>query len=243
MKKFLSIFLLFSLVVIPTSFGIPGIPHQFYGSVSINGKPASDGAIVSAKIDGVEVARTYVKNGKYGYNPIFYIEDPENEMSGKEVKFFINGVFTGKTKFFCNGCVTLLDLSINVEKSSLEENKGGGPSSSSIGSTLATQPLEEENRAKSEEEKENLCEERWVCSEWSSCVEGIQKRSCEDVNECGTEVNKPLETQPCSKELREKASLGIPIGFFLISNKGFIFGLILSSLLLIFFVGMRKIKK
>lgn len=42
------------------------------------------------------------------------------------------------------------------------------------------------------------CKEDWSCSEWYSCVKGIQARTCIDVNHCGTEYNKPKETRPCA---------------------------------------------
>ncbi len=41
------------------------------------------------------------------------------------------------------------------------------------------------------------CSEDWSCSEWYSCVSGIQARNCIDVNSCGTEKNKPSETRDC----------------------------------------------
>jgi hypothetical protein len=31
-----------------------------------------------------------------------------------------------------------------------------------------------------------ICEESWSCSDWSECVLGIKKRSCTDLNSCGT---------------------------------------------------------
>lgn len=44
----------------------------------------------------------------------------------------------------------------------------------------------------------DTCEESWACSEWSECSEGFQTRTCTDENECGTEEDKPPESQPCS---------------------------------------------
>jgi hypothetical protein len=42
------------------------------------------------------------------------------------------------------------------------------------------------------------CDEDWACTEWSACEGSQQTRSCTDQNQCGTEDNKPIETQPCS---------------------------------------------
>lgn len=42
------------------------------------------------------------------------------------------------------------------------------------------------------------CQENWVCTNWSDCrIDGLQNRSCKDLNECGTFELKPLEVQKC----------------------------------------------
>ena len=41
------------------------------------------------------------------------------------------------------------------------------------------------------------CTENWLCSEFSSCVDGMQTRTCTDLNNCGTSLNKPAETISC----------------------------------------------
>jgi len=42
------------------------------------------------------------------------------------------------------------------------------------------------------------CVENWQCGEWSDCENGIQTRECIDVNNCGTEYNKPQTVQTCN---------------------------------------------
>jgi len=44
------------------------------------------------------------------------------------------------------------------------------------------------------------CTENWDCTDWSACVGGVQTRTCTDLNECGTEINKPSESQVCTVE-------------------------------------------
>lgn len=44
------------------------------------------------------------------------------------------------------------------------------------------------------------CDEQWVCDDWSACVNGTQTRICTDRNGCGTEQEKPAETQSCQEE-------------------------------------------
>jgi len=43
------------------------------------------------------------------------------------------------------------------------------------------------------------CEEQWVCKDWSRCKDGTRTRTCTDNNECGTDLYKPFETEPCSE--------------------------------------------
>lgn len=42
------------------------------------------------------------------------------------------------------------------------------------------------------------CTERWSCSTWSACTQGLQSRSCEDVSKCGTTTNRPAVAFDCS---------------------------------------------
>jgi len=42
------------------------------------------------------------------------------------------------------------------------------------------------------------CVPDWSCSSWSSCSGSQQTRTCVDLNNCGANDLKPIETQPCS---------------------------------------------
>lgn len=46
----------------------------------------------------------------------------------------------------------------------------------------------------------NTCKEDWSCGEWQSCINGIQKRNCIDLRNCGTTFDKPQETKWCGLE-------------------------------------------
>lgn len=42
------------------------------------------------------------------------------------------------------------------------------------------------------------CKETWVCTDWSTCmIKDIQLRTCKDLKECATKVNKPPEMRTC----------------------------------------------
>ncbi|MBD3247340.1 hypothetical protein GF378_01840, partial [Candidatus Pacearchaeota archaeon] len=41
------------------------------------------------------------------------------------------------------------------------------------------------------------CVEDWECIEWGECIDGTQNRTCIDLNDCGTEEDKPVTEQAC----------------------------------------------
>ena len=41
------------------------------------------------------------------------------------------------------------------------------------------------------------CVELWECSDWFECIDGKNTRNCNDLNNCGTAINKPLEKVDC----------------------------------------------
>lgn len=50
----------------------------------------------------------------------------------------------------------------------------------------------------SEERNVIICTENWNCTEWSSCSDSQQTRTCTDLKSCGTTHSKPTESQSCS---------------------------------------------
>ena len=90
--------------------GVPGIPHQFYGEVYLEGEVAPDATLLTAEIDGETVKSTSTLDGKYGYNPIFLIPDPEGNRAGKTIHFHVNGNPADQTAIFGNGGKTLQDI-------------------------------------------------------------------------------------------------------------------------------------
>jgi len=108
--------ILFLIFLSSLVFAVPGIPHQFYGTVTVNGNPAHGASIVAkvAKINSVEVASTLSSNGTYGYYPnVFFIQDPNSTNAGKKIEFFLNATKVAEAPFE-NGASTLLALSIGT---------------------------------------------------------------------------------------------------------------------------------
>jgi hypothetical protein len=114
---FLVLLLLTALVL--TALPVQAIPqpgHHFYGNVT----GAEPGAVISAKIRGIEYATTSVDTrGRYGYSPRFEIPADdygtrrviEGGRVGDVVKFYIQDTLVGQAPFIIWG-MTKLDLSL-----------------------------------------------------------------------------------------------------------------------------------
>jgi len=83
----------------------PAPPHRFRGfAIDETGKLASDGTVVSAKLNDV-FFNTTVKDGKYGYTTLtgqFYVNGTEDD-EGKIIYFYINGIITDCTAVYTIG--------------------------------------------------------------------------------------------------------------------------------------------
>jgi hypothetical protein len=202
-----------------------GLPHKFKGDVVVNGQPAQDGLVVTARVDGKDVAATTTSGGSYGYSPdIFYVENPYFSMSeGETIELFVQGIYAAEEEFV-NGMSTELDLSVegnfcgdgictggetcsscSRDCGTCRRSGGGGGGSSS--SPVVTQTIQTEEEETTEEEtvEESVevievtedCTPSWSCTDWFACVGGVQKRLCTDSNNCGTDEGKPSERQEC----------------------------------------------
>ncbi|MCK4635120.1 MAG: hypothetical protein KAT37_04560, partial [Candidatus Aenigmarchaeota archaeon] len=84
---------------------------------------------------------------------------------------------------------------------------GGGGGGSSGGGDDTTTTIEEEPK----ETGEDICREKWTCTDWSYCIDGRQTRTCTEQNDCGTDLYKPFEEQPCVTE-EGKQAVGLDFG-------------------------------
>ncbi|HLD28498.1 MAG TPA: chitobiase/beta-hexosaminidase C-terminal domain-containing protein [Patescibacteria group bacterium] len=53
------------------------------------------------------------------------------------------------------------------------------------------------------------CGENWSCGAWSVCNNNIQTRNCNDLNNCGTTINRPTESQGCTTSCTPNWSCGV----------------------------------
>ncbi len=224
-------------------YAVPGVAHNFFGSVTINGAAAPDGTVVVAQIDGADVATIATVNGKYGYEGnVFNIPDPNNDRAGKTIWFVVNGVGTGKSAIFVNGGSTGVDLGITVAAPPAPSGGGGGGGGGYVPPSTQEEDPEEETTVTpvtQEEPVEEVCQEKWECSDWSWCTDGIHTRTCTDVNECGTDNNKPLDSYPCSTVQNED---GAGITGLITGNPTIIGGIGLLVVLIILYVIWNEMK-
>lgn len=205
------------LIMILSSFLVlaaPGVPNQFYGEVTVNGASAPDDLFVEARVDGA-IFTTLTDSGKYGFNPIFYVEDPNNDRQGDTVTFYVgtdsDDMIEAQSSVFNNGEVTSHDLSVSgldlqsdddVDDSS---SVGSGSTATDSGDTTSSRSTSTSIRSTSDESDSDddtsssyddeessynsdaSCESDWVCGEWTECINFQQKRVCVDSNECGLE--------------------------------------------------------
>ncbi|MFH1230530.1 MAG: hypothetical protein V1709_03440 [Planctomycetota bacterium] len=102
----------------------PAMPHQFYGTVNFDNDRAPNGLLVEVKIDNVVAGTSVTNDGKYGYNSVFYITDPEGDRNGKNIKFYVNGIDSGETHVFSNGASTNLPLTVPGTIGNIIKNEG-----------------------------------------------------------------------------------------------------------------------
>ncbi|RLJ03871.1 MAG: hypothetical protein DRP18_05490 [Candidatus Aenigmatarchaeota archaeon] len=249
MGKYILFGLLVSVLFLNITFAIPGVPHQFYGDIIVNGYPAPDNLKVTVQEanDGVydnesTIDADFTKDGEY----VVYALNNEGKLSdGDLLEFYVEGVFAANHTF-SSGLSTRLDLEVTIPSfhfcgdGTCDSDEGcsscpldcacssgyeckndvcvkkhtAAGSSSGSGSSGYIPPATQndtsnetsnETSGKSGEENQTsnlnettVCEENWKCSEWFECFNSKQKRVCVDLNNCGTEENKPEEVRSCS---------------------------------------------
>ncbi|QQG38910.1 MAG: hypothetical protein HYS32_00385 [Candidatus Woesearchaeota archaeon] len=54
-----------------------------------------------------------------------------------------------------------------------------------------------------------ICQENWICTSWSECVNGVQTRNCVDNNFCDTGKNKPAEQRSCADSVSSSSPVNL----------------------------------
>jgi len=251
-----TLIIILSLTIFLTSFTLaifPGIPHQFYGNVIMNEIPVTSGTVEVA-INGKFVKSTPISSGKYGYDPLFLIQDPEYTFNGKLITFYVNGIEV-TTYIFENGGITNLDLIFNYSGycgdgvleygEECDDGVLNGILCDNLNSSCTycnslcesiTLPYEEQDKKSKSRSAHTghvfqYCDVNWECSGWGVCVDGTMTRKCYDTNNCQYSYNKPIERTGCeiiSHVLVEEKN---PYVFLLI-----IFGIAIALLIILIII-------
>ncbi len=128
--------LIFPLAFFVPSFALaqPGIPHQFYGTVTLASAAAPDGTLVEVKVNGAVVGVSRTSGGKYGYAPnVLFAEKAEGEWVGETAEFYVGGT-KAATAALVRGGYTKLDLVV-IQAATVVSGGGGGGGGGSFVST------------------------------------------------------------------------------------------------------------
>jgi len=114
------------LLVMPSlALAAPGIPHQFYGTVSYESGTTPDGLVVEAKVNGTVVGSSITKSGKYGYMPdLLFASKTDGEWSGETATFFVGGIDTGESFTLAKGGYTNLNLTVPGSVGTITKSEG-----------------------------------------------------------------------------------------------------------------------
>ena len=216
-------------------FAQPPTFHQFYGNIDYeNGTPVDfDVTLVANTTSGGYGSGISNKN-LYGFveKGLFFVN---NGINGEEINFYVYGILTEAYFSFTDEETTELNLIWPCGNGVFEENLGEkcdltditatcpvgysgsvsctshctvdysacvapspspsppGPSGPSGSSTTLSVIIN--------------CTEKWICNEWSECLNGKQVRACLDDNSCGTKKDKPLIEQTCEVETSNTGEL------------------------------------
>ena len=95
------------LLAIPTSVFAQRVPpHQFVGTVTLDGAGVVDGGAVTAWIDGEQVAAANASGGNYSIQ----VDQGDGSYAGKTVSFKVAGADAAETAEWAQGGGTILNL-------------------------------------------------------------------------------------------------------------------------------------
>lgn len=105
-------------------------PHQFYGSVTLNGAAVPNGALVEALVNGVTVASATASDGSY----VLRVQEPSaGAYAGAAVTFRVGGSFALQTAIFTPFASTSLNLTATSSSTTQPQ-----PSSVPVAAALAS---------------------------------------------------------------------------------------------------------
>jgi len=125
----------------------PGIPHQFYGTVSYDSGTTPSGLTVRALVGSTVVSTSVTQsNGQYGVNPdLLIVSGPT---AGATILFTVNGTPARETAAFANGTLTNLNLTVpgaapggTTTTTTSSGSSGGGTTNTTTDTTPTVTPV------------------------------------------------------------------------------------------------------
>lgn len=202
-------------------------PIGFFGDIELNGAPAKDGILVTAKIYNQDVESDTTKNGGYGYDLKFDVPNNDDN-EGKTIRFFIQGFDTEESSIFSYESPPYqLDLDLSGDLFCGDNLCGSSESCTSCSSDCGTCPPASVPASGSTSSGGDsgggsgggggggggggftyVCNQDWECTAWSSCANDLQTRQCEFVkvsqhaqtSPCATQDSPPATSQKCQIE-------------------------------------------
>jgi hypothetical protein len=149
------------------------------GKVTIDGVE-NNGATIDAYINGIKVSSATV--GEFAST--YYLIHIEG-VTGNNVLFRVNGIDATTVPW------TNEDNRLNLAVTS---PTNGGGSSGGSGGGGSTQTILKSSVN---------CSENWQCEDWGNCTNDEQTRTCIDLSNCNTVINRPAISQPCTNNSTE----------------------------------------
>jgi hypothetical protein len=132
-------------------------------------------------------------------------------------------------------CGITQTCSVTTTTSTTSSSGGGGGGGSSGGSSGSSNSGGSNNAvALSTSGSSGSCIENWQCSNWSNGDDQCGKRTCEDLNKCGTENLKPVVLKTCSSTGFFGITGGVigSIGDFVQTGKGIAISLVFIAIII-----------
>ncbi len=129
-------FIAITILSLGIASALPQMPHQFYGTVMIDGLPAPDGMwvdIYQYRADGSFYTTYYTQTseGMYGWDPIFTVpsDDPdtseiEGAVNGDILEFYVDLTIYATSWVFESGAVTEINLDVSTALYELQLYEG-----------------------------------------------------------------------------------------------------------------------
>jgi len=197
MKKNMNVFAFLASLFLLVNISL-ALPCAFFGEVKLDGALTNGTYVAAYYTNGTFISQGVEPSAGFGHYSIA-VNAP-----GENIMLKIKGIAIDQGTQFCeNGEPNYLDISAStpaVTTTTTPGSSGGDGSSSSGGSAATTTTIATTTTLPSGGgvTTTTVCQEKWKCSAWSACRDGIETRLCYDENMCGTDLNKPFESQPCS---------------------------------------------